>query len=239
MTLGATACGPNIESGNHDTDDTESYTRERAAELSGLANNGDDICALEGWYDDGTCDPFCLQADGDCEQDDYEPCAGQACGATCTLCPPRDPNCVETEVVKQCQPDGTCSAAVPACGGTDDPDDYEPCDNKMCGDTCTLCPPDDSDCVETAVVKYCQGNGTCAANQPSCDSSDGSCQSDADCFRTGCSGQICSHQPEVSTCELRPEYACYERFGNCGCNQGTCSWADDADLNSCLDRHGG
>jgi hypothetical protein len=60
----------------------------------------------------------------------YQPCAGKACGASCQVCPPADPNCVETAVVKACTVDGTCVPAgyvcpagpagpcspVPACG---------------------------------------------------------------------------------------------------------------------------
>jgi hypothetical protein len=57
---------------------------------------------------------------------------------------------------------GTCSGtfkAVPgstACGGTGG---YEPCAAKNCGDTCTLCDPNDKMCVETADIKVCTGTG--------------------------------------------------------------------------------
>lgn len=210
--------------------DSNGYTKEEAAALSGIQEDGRDICALEGWYGDGTCDGFCPKPDEDCETDSYEPCGDKVCGERCTVCPPDDPDCVETAVIKVCQGDGTCSASNPVCQGGD----YEPCENKTCGEACTLCPPDDTDCVETAVVKYCNSNGVCAPTQPSCNGGDGSCSTDADCIETGCSGQVCASGPKVTTCEWKEEYACYDRFGDCGCVNGTCAWADDPDLTRCL-----
>jgi hypothetical protein len=58
---------------------------------------------------------------------------------------------------------------------------------------------------------------------------------DAACFVGGCSGQVCSDQEGViTTCEFRPEYACYhdatcERQGD-----GQCGWTATAALNTCL-----
>ncbi len=46
--------------------------------------------------------------------------------------------------------------ALPACGG------YDACGDKDCGDPCTVCDPDDSDCVESAAVKSCNARGVCA-----------------------------------------------------------------------------
>lgn len=59
------------------------------------------------------------------------------------------------------------------------------------------------------------------------------CQTDDDCFRTGCSGEICAAEHAVSTCIWRPEYRCYEdRF--CGCNQGHCGFKDHPQLRRCV-----
>ncbi len=52
---------------------------------------------------------------------------------------------------------------------------YEPCANKTCGDTCTLCAPDDPDCFETDVIKFCHADGTCSPTPPCCDGVDASC----------------------------------------------------------------
>ncbi len=35
------------------------YTKDQARDVGGIDPNGDDICALEGWYGDGECDDFC------------------------------------------------------------------------------------------------------------------------------------------------------------------------------------
>lgn len=42
-------------------------TKDEAKAKGGLDAQGNDVCAAEGWYDDGVCDDFCPQADGDCE----------------------------------------------------------------------------------------------------------------------------------------------------------------------------
>jgi len=47
---------------------------------------------------------------------------------------------------------------------------YEPCGAKACGELCTICDPNDADCVETAVVKQCGADGACSAQAPMCES---------------------------------------------------------------------
>jgi hypothetical protein len=91
----------------------------------------------------------------------YLPCAGKACGQSCALCDPLDPGCVETAVVKQCQGDGTCAAAVPVCT-------YNACAGKACGQSCRVCDPADPNCFETAVLKQCNLAGQCTPNAPGC-----------------------------------------------------------------------
>jgi hypothetical protein len=58
-----------------------------------------------------------------------------------------------------------------------------------------------------------------------------------DCFVGGCSGQICSdHEGAISTCEWRPQYACYQD-DDAACERqpsGQCGWTPTAELNSCL-----
>ncbi len=48
------------------------------------------------------------------------------------------------------------------------PATYDPCAAKTCGDTCTLCDPEDADCMETAVVKQCDPEGQCSQEAVSC-----------------------------------------------------------------------
>ena len=55
------------------------------------------------------------------------------------------------------------------------------------------------------------------------------------CYVGGCSGQICSEQQGViSTCELRPEYACYHTATCEAQADGNCGWTQTAELQSCL-----
>lgn len=59
----------------------------------------------------------------------------------------------------------------------------------------------------------------------------------ADCFVGGCSSQLCTdHEGAISTCEWRPEYACYQD-ANATCERqpsGQCGWTPTAELTSCL-----
>lgn len=53
----------------------------------------------------------------------------------------------------------------------------------------------------------------------------GECATDADCARTGCSGEVCvaaANAGEVmTTCEVLP---CFAALDACGCHEGVCSW---------------
>ena len=78
----------------------------------------------------------------------------------------------------------------------------------------------------------CDSAGNWACTEMACV---GSCASDADCFTTGCSGQLCAAQDIMTTCEWREEYACYgSPYTSCGCVDGLCGWAQTADLERCL-----
>jgi eight-cysteine-cluster-containing protein len=70
--------------------------------------------------------------------------------------------------------------------------------------------------------------------------------SPGDCVKTGCSGTVCVEPGNevVTTCEMKPEYACYQ---NATCERqadGTCGWTQSHELTSCLasppqlDNHG-
>lgn len=55
------------------------------------------------------------------------------------------------------------------------------------------------------------------------------CKAASDCVRDGCSGQYCQPYRKpgtITTCEFKPEYACYNEAG-CGCFQGKCGWSPD------------
>lgn len=55
------------------------------------------------------------------------------------------------------------------------------------------------------------------------------------CFIGGCNSEICSDQEGMmSTCEYRPEYACYET-AQCGRGEGgACGWRQTPELTACL-----
>jgi hypothetical protein len=55
------------------------------------------------------------------------------------------------------------------------------------------------------------------------------------CRPTGCSGQVCADEDVITTCEFRPEYACY-RDATCERQaDGRCGWTMTTELRSCLD----
>lgn len=65
------------------------------------------------------------------------------------------------------------------------------------------------------------------------------CVTDADCMRTGCSGEICAAEERPSPCIFKPEYACYAApFASCRCDAGACGWAQSEALVACLERTG-
>jgi hypothetical protein len=55
------------------------------------------------------------------------------------------------------------------------------------------------------------------------------------CYKGGCSGQLCvEEEGMVSTCEFRPEYACY-RDATCERQaDGACGWTPTEALTACL-----
>jgi hypothetical protein len=56
------ACGGTVSTDDGGT----SISKSEARELGGVDADGNDICAAEGWYDDGVCDDFCVESDLDC-----------------------------------------------------------------------------------------------------------------------------------------------------------------------------
>lgn len=54
------------------------------------------------------------------------------------------------------------------------------------------------------------------------------------CRKTGCSGQVCSDDDVISTCEFRPEYACYRTATCARQTDGGCGWTLTSSLTACL-----
>ena len=208
----------------------------------------------------------------------WDPCAGKPCGAECSACPPNDPGCAETAVLKYCDANGGCGQAFPVCGPPNQcqsnedcpqpgapcepcPDGswacpsteciggqcvfnggscqgqqckeaadcpaigapcqlcsdgsvacpwtdcvngvcvggfpgcpgWDPCDGKACGEQCKQCPPNDPGCEETAVLKFCDQNGSCQPTYPTCGGNQ--CNAPGDC-------------PVIGVCKLCPDGSC-------------------------------
>ncbi len=56
------------------------------------------------------------------------------------------------------------------------------------------------------------------------------------CRATGCSGQVCADADVMTTCEWKPEYACYREAVCARGADGACGWVQDAALRACLER---
>ncbi len=90
----------------------------------------------------GTC---IVEVENTCEW--LDPCGGQACGATCSTCPPGEA-CPAVE--QYCDSEGTCSSEFPTC--------EDPCAGLSCGEPCSTCPPG-KDCP--AIAEACNPAGEC------------------------------------------------------------------------------
>lgn len=56
----------------------------------------------------------------------------------------------------------------------------------------------------------------------------------AKCFVTGCSGQICSDEEVMTTCEYKERYACYKQATCERKSTGQCGWTETETLRQCL-----
>jgi hypothetical protein len=75
----------------------------------------------------------------------------------------------------------------------------------------------------------CGANGSVGCTKKACPAPD-----PKGCVKGGCSGQVCADEPLVSTCEWRPEYACYKTATCERQADGKCGWTKTAALTSCL-----
>lgn len=54
------------------------------------------------------------------------------------------------------------------------------------------------------------------------------------CIKSGCSSQVCSDQSVITTCEWRPEYACYRKAACERQADGNCGFTRTTELSACL-----
>lgn len=55
-----------------------------------------------------------------------------------------------------------------------------------------------------------------------------------ECKPTGCSATVCSDEEVMTTCEFKPEYACYKTATCARQADGACGWTKSAELDACL-----
>ena len=63
-------------------------------------------------------------------------------------------------------------------GESDESDAYDDCAEKDEGDECSLCAPDDEDCIETMEIKVCSADGECSSAGDICALPEGCAQHD-------------------------------------------------------------
>ena len=85
-------------------------------------------------------------------------CVGEFYLGTSSTCLPWSAPCNPTTEVESTSPSNVRDRSCKPTTTT-----YEPCKNKLDGDGCQLCDPQDTDCSETSLVKQCQ-SGTCDAH---------------------------------------------------------------------------
>jgi eight-cysteine-cluster-containing protein len=58
----------------------------------------------------------------------------------------------------------------------------------------------------------------------------------SECIKTGCSGTVCAEPGKdvMTTCEYKPEYACYQNATCARQAGGACGWTQTPELTACL-----
>jgi hypothetical protein len=163
--------------------------------------------------------------DGDRDKP-WVPCGGKACGARCQLCAPGDEHCVETAVLKVCDPAGACVTegtpftcpAIPAA-----------CKGLACGSECTISLPchfATPPCEAPQWLGHCDLSGQCLPGAA------GACQPSADCAGKAC-GATCNPCGPGQVCPTFVATAC-DPWGRCvTALPGLCACAGKACGASC------
>ena len=137
-----------------------SFSKQEAASSNGMTPDGEDICALEGWYDDLECDNFCVQADPQCAQ-----CAALPVCADGETQYDRKEDCPVGQECKEssicgvtiwCGEAVACTTVVPECDAGEEQFDTK----EACGEGCR----EETHCGATV---YCRPQVNCLAF-PSC-----------------------------------------------------------------------
>lgn len=73
-----------------------------------------------------------------------------------------------------------------------------------------------------------------ATATPPDDSAGDDAAAGGECRPTGCSGIVCSDADVMTTCEFKPEYACYKAAVCTRQSDGACGWNKTPELDACL-----
>jgi hypothetical protein len=177
---------------------------------------------------EAACYDVPIRHEGECVIENPLGCESVLCEApTCdnvecqegTHCELVEVQCVRAPCypVPECVPDVNACAVVRCASGTH-------CEVGPDGNA--SCVPDTNPCAAVLC-----GPGTTCEAQP-----DGSarCVPLAPCRKTGCSSHVCSDQDVITTCEFRPEYACYQQATCERQPDGQCGFTPTPELAACL-----
>lgn len=107
----------------------------------------------------GCTENQCVEKVPACPEEPKECGEGVECpqliGAPCTLCDDGTAACPTTECVE-----GRCVSRLNECPN---PEEYDPCAEKECGESCSQCDPENASCVEIQILQACNADGRCVA----------------------------------------------------------------------------
>jgi len=168
-------------------------------EMCMLCTDGTSVC------------PTAECVNGECETV-YPPCAAPECsadadcpmvGAPCQVCPDGTTACPGVVCMS-----GRCEYTFETCGS------YDACAGKPCGAECSLCDPEDPNCVAPAVMMYCDEVGQCGMAFPACGGE--TCASDQDCPELGAPCTMCPDGTASCPTSACVNGQCEVSFSPCG-----------------------
>lgn len=138
---------------------------DRGAGDDGAGGRASDDASDDDVQDDDASDDDTAPATDDDGNADPEPSAGPDDGAD-------DDRAVDTDTPAPADDDGQTGVEPEPCSDAecadDDPETYEPCAGKQCGERCTVCAPSDPNCAEDPVVMTCSASGQCELGEAEC-----------------------------------------------------------------------
>ncbi len=88
--------------------------------------------------------------------------------------------------------------------------------------------------VRCTASTHCEMKGINGGAIPVCIANPPAPPPPAACITSGCSGQVCADHSVITTCDWRPQYACYHTATCARQADGACGWTATPALTSCL-----